>query len=61
MKKSRNPGNKSSTHNRSKNEPTHDEIAAVARAIWEQEGRPEGRNVEHWLQAEKQLRQRRKA
>jgi hypothetical protein len=36
-------------------EPTHDEIAACARAIYEMEGRPEGKAVEHWLQAEAQL------
>ena len=32
----------------------NDEIARVAQAIWEAEGRPEGRDVEHWLRA-KQL------
>jgi hypothetical protein len=31
-------------------------IAALAYSIWEQEGRPAGRDVEHWLQAEAQLR-----
>jgi hypothetical protein len=36
---------------------THAEISARARAIWEQEGRPEGRDKEHWLQAEAELRQ----
>lgn len=35
---------------------THEEIAAAAYSIWEQEGRPEGRDVEHWLQAELQIR-----
>jgi hypothetical protein len=39
--------------------PTCDEIAALAHAIWEEEGRPEGREVDHWLSAERQLRQRR--
>lgn len=37
--------------------PTRDQIAARARRIWEQEGKPEGRDVAHWLQAEAQLRQ----
>jgi len=35
--------------------PTHDEIAACARRIYETEGRPEGKAMEHWLQAEAQL------
>jgi hypothetical protein len=35
--------------------PTHDEIARCAYAIFEQEGRPEGREMEHWLRAEAQL------
>jgi hypothetical protein len=35
--------------------PTHDEIARRAYAIFEQEGRPEGRELEHWLRAEAQL------
>ncbi len=42
-------------------EPTHDEIAACARAIYEMEGHPEGKAVEHWLQAEAQLIAERKA
>ena len=37
------------------NTPTPDEIAMCAFAIWEKEGRPHGRDVEHWLQAEAQL------
>jgi hypothetical protein len=41
--------------------PTHDEIAAYARRIYETEGRPEGRAMEHWLQAEQQLIGGRKA
>ena len=35
-------------------ETTQDEIARVAHAIWEAEGRPEGRDHEHWTRA-KQL------
>lgn len=31
----------------------------MAYALWEQEGHPEGRAEEHWLQAEAQLRQER--
>jgi hypothetical protein len=35
---------------------TRDEIALYAYCIWEKEGRPERRALEHWLQAELQLR-----
>ncbi|NBV23411.1 MAG: DUF2934 domain-containing protein [Proteobacteria bacterium] len=41
----------------SRREPTHDEIALSAMTIWVEEGRPEGRALEHWLQAEARLRQ----
>ncbi len=30
-------------------------IRDAAYAIWEAEGRPEGRDTQHWLQAEKQI------
>jgi hypothetical protein len=40
-------------------EPKHEEIAALARSIWEKNGRPEGRDIEHWLLAESQIRQQR--
>ncbi len=33
-----------------------DAIANLARQIWEQEGRPVGRDLEHWLRAEQALR-----
>lgn len=33
-----------------------DEIRARAHEIWEQHGRPTGRDVEFWLQAEAELR-----
>lgn len=36
--------------------PTHDEIAAFAHLIWENEGKPEGRATRHWHEAEAQLR-----
>lgn len=35
--------------------PTQQEIAQRAYAMWEQEGRPYGRNLDHWLTAEKEL------
>jgi hypothetical protein len=36
-------------------EPTQEEIAACAHQIYETEGRPEGKAMQHWLQAEAQL------
>ena len=36
--------------------PTHDDIAALARTIWEEEGKPEGKAEDHWRLAEHQLR-----
>ena len=38
----------------SKQIPSADDIARVAHAIWEAEGRPEGRDHDHWMRA-KQL------
>jgi len=35
--------------------PTAEEIALCAYWIWEKEGRPAGRDVVHWRQAESQL------
>jgi hypothetical protein len=32
-----------------------EQIAALAYALWEAEGRPEGRAAEHWLKAEAQI------
>jgi hypothetical protein len=37
-------------------QPTHEEIAAAAYLIYLQEGCPEGREVQHWLEAEEQLK-----
>jgi hypothetical protein len=36
-------------------QPTHDEISLCAYVIWLDEGRPDGRDKEHWYQAETQL------
>jgi hypothetical protein len=33
----------------------HDEIAKRAFTMWELEGRPTGRDLEHWLRAEAEL------
>lgn len=32
-----------------------DEIAAVAKQMWEEEGRPEGKAEEHWKRAQEHL------
>jgi hypothetical protein len=39
-------------------EPSHDEIAALAQRIYEDEGCPEGCADEHWYEAERRLRER---
>ena len=36
-------------------QPTHEEIALCAYLIWVREGYPEGRDKEHWYEAETQL------
>jgi hypothetical protein len=38
--------------------PRHELIAECAYSIWEKEGRPNGRELTHWLQAEAQLSKR---
>lgn len=43
------------TQRQQTNSPSAQEIAICAYAIWEKEGRPCGRDVEHWLQAKAQL------
>jgi len=40
-------------------QPSVEEIALCAYGIWEREGRPVGRDLEHWLQAEAILRRER--
>jgi DUF2934 family protein len=37
------------------NAPSYDEIACVAYGLWEQAGRPAGRDREFWFEAEQQL------
>ena len=36
--------------------PTHDEITARARQLWQTAGQPSGRDEEFWLAAEAELR-----
>jgi hypothetical protein len=35
--------------------PTHEDVARRAYEIYEREGRPEGREMAHWAQAESDL------
>ena len=35
--------------------PTHHDIARLAHALYEKEGRPEGRHLEHWFNAESMI------
>jgi hypothetical protein len=41
--------------NASVSAPTHDEISARARQLWDNAGQPAGRDEEFWLQAEREL------
>lgn len=36
--------------------PTQEAISARARTIWEAAGSPDGEDLDHWLRAEKELR-----
>jgi hypothetical protein len=36
-------------------QPTQQEIAQRAYAMWEREGRPHGRSLDHWFAAEREL------
>src|ERR1700684_3625986 len=36
--------------------PTHEAVSGRAREIWIAAGRPEGQDLQHWLQAENELR-----
>jgi hypothetical protein len=37
--------------------PTHSRIRRRARELWEESGRPTGRDLEFWLQAEREFRE----
>jgi hypothetical protein len=41
----------------SSRQPTHEQIAARAKAIWQSKGCPSGKDEENWREAEEQLRQ----
>lgn len=49
-----NPYTRSSSKSREK-APDNDAIAKRAWEIWQREGCPEGREMDHWLQAEREL------
>jgi hypothetical protein len=36
--------------------PTHEQIEALAHAIWVDRGQPEGRDLDNWLEAERELK-----
>ncbi|KPK47008.1 MAG: hypothetical protein AMJ77_04475 [Dehalococcoidia bacterium SM23_28_2] len=38
--------------------PTEEQIKKLAHSLWEQEGRPEGRDMQHYLAAREILQQR---
>lgn len=46
---------KYSNHTRSPAPPTREQVAALAYAIWEDRGCPEGSDLDHWLEAERLL------
>jgi hypothetical protein len=44
-----------SRHHGAPPEPSHDAIAQCAWFVWEEQGLPEGRDVDHWLIARAHL------
>lgn len=40
----------------SRSTPTPEQIGALAHALWIDRGRPEGMDLDHWLEAERQLK-----
>jgi hypothetical protein len=57
----RGDGNGSASQEAQSNSITTEEIAARAYDIYEREGRVEGRDMDHWLRAEAELRSERSA
>ncbi len=57
MKKTKKAEGSAATRNlpNENSEPSEAEIARLAYEIWEMEGRPEGRDLDHWMMARKQL------
>ena len=53
---SRRPSRKASAGNPGTREaPSREQIELCAYEIWQRRGRPHGQDVEHWLQAEREL------
>jgi hypothetical protein len=48
--------NQGQTMDNQKPPPSEQDISALARRFWEEEGQPEGQAEEHWLRAEEELR-----
>jgi hypothetical protein len=44
-----------SKHDAVRRKPSHHEISRLAHTLYEQEGRPEGRHLEHWFNAESMI------
>jgi Protein of unknown function (DUF2934) len=42
-------------HSETKRVPSEDEVRERAHVIWLAEGKPEGREVDHWMQARREL------
>ena len=42
--------------NPSSTEPSEEDIAQLARKMWQEEGEPEGKADEHWARAREQLK-----
>ncbi|HZP59752.1 MAG TPA: DUF2934 domain-containing protein [Opitutaceae bacterium] len=55
MEEDKTSSRRSPAQGRGRSEPTHDEIAARARALWEKYGKPVGRDEMIWLEAEREL------
>jgi hypothetical protein len=46
---------KSNSSGRPATPPTHEQITERAHTLWLEEGKPAGRELHHWLEAERQL------
>jgi len=44
-----------------KNHPTPEDIAALAYALWQEQGCPEGAHEQNWLRAEQELTENRES
>lgn len=58
-KNNSNKQNNGSVPQRPNGELAHAEIALAAYSLWVEEGRPQGRHLDHWIRAEAVLKQTR--